>query len=156
REMLAAFRAASIAQSKINAPVVKRQRELIEKLQDLLKNCSPGGAKAGCENAESERNAISRELGELSAQASKGAAQITDLSQRMSAAERRLPGYEEFSSGRAARLAESERLETELRRMRGQIVERFPDYLSLAEPAPLTVAETQKLLQEDEALIAIL
>src|SRR5208282_4837882 len=32
----------------------------------------------------------------------------------------------------------------------------FPDYLALAEPAPLTVAETQALLREDEALAVIL
>ncbi|HZV19994.1 MAG TPA: CHAT domain-containing protein, partial [Hyphomicrobiales bacterium] len=156
REILTAFRAASIGQAKTNAPIVKRQRELIEKLQELLKNCSSGAARRGCENAESDRNAISKELGELSAQASKGSVEINELSKRMSAAERRLHGYDEFNSARTRRLAESERLEAELNRLRPQIVSRFPDYLSFAEPAPLTVAETQKLLQEDEALIAIL
>jgi CHAT domain-containing protein len=156
RELLTVFRAKSFAQARDNTPVVKRQRELIDKLQAILKNCPSGGAKGGCENAERDRNAVSKELGELSAQASKGAAEINELSQRMSASERRLPGYDEFDSARTKRLAESERLETALRALRARIVERFPDYLSLAEPAPLTVAEAQKLLHEDEALIAIL
>jgi CHAT domain-containing protein len=156
REILAAFRAKSIAHAKANAPFVKRQRELVEKLQELLRNCPPGGAKGGCENAESERNTISKELGELSAETSKGAGEMNELSRRFSASERALPGYDEFTSARSKRLAESERLENELRPLRAQIVERFPDYLSLAEPAPLTLAETQKLLHDDEALITIL
>src|SRR5688572_25505396 len=32
----------------------------------------------------------------------------------------------------------------------------FPDYLALAEPKPLSVAEVQSLLKGDEALIAVL
>jgi CHAT domain-containing protein len=156
REILTGFRAASIAQAKTNAPVIKRQRELIDRLQELLKRCPSNEARRGCETADADRNTISKELGALSAQASQGAGEINQLSHRLQIAEQRLSGYSEFNNARTERLAESQRLESELSRLRGEIVKRFPDYLSLAEPAPLTVAETQKLLHEDEALIAIL
>jgi CHAT domain-containing protein len=135
------FRAASIEQSKVNAPNVKRQSELIERL-----------SSAG----ESDRQAISKELGELSQQAAKGAGEINRLSQELKAADQRLPGYAEFEAARKARLDESQRLEQELTAARADVVRRFPDYLSLADPAPLPVAETQRLLKQDEALVAIL
>jgi CHAT domain-containing protein len=156
RETLEAFSAASIAQSKETAPAVKRQKELIGRLQDMLKRCPPGVSQSGCEGSESERTAISKELSALSAQAAQGAGQINQLSQRLRAAEQQLPGFDEFDSARAARLAESARLEAELSASRADIVKRFPDYLSLAEPAPLTIEETRKLLGKDEALVAIL
>lgn len=156
RETLTAFRAASIAQSKTNAPVVRRQKALVERLQEELKRCPPAERKAGCETGERDRNAITKELGELSAQASKGSGEIQQLSHRLQDAEQKLPGYSGFNSGRTKRLAESQRLEEELAAARAEIVKRFPEYLSLAEPAPLSVAETQKLLHEDEALVAIL
>ena len=155
RETLDAFRAVSLARSKDNAPIMKRQRELVERLQALLKRCAAASAP-GCETSERERNAISKELGELSTSASRGAAEITRLSDRLNAADRNLPGYAEFESVRQARLDESQRLELELTGARADVVKRFPEYLSLAEPAPLSVAETQKLLNEDEALVAIL
>ncbi len=47
RQTLDAFRAASIASGKANAPVVKRQKELIERLQDLLKRCPSSGRAQG-------------------------------------------------------------------------------------------------------------
>ncbi len=136
-----AFRAASTANARDIAPVVKRQRELIERL---------GRASEG------ERMAISKELGELSSQASKGAGEITRLSQELKAADQKIPGYAEFESIRKTRLDESQQLEQELAASRADVVKRFPDYLSLSEPAPLSVADTQKLLQPDEALVAIL
>lgn len=156
RETLAAFRAASIESARVNAPAIKRQRELVDQLQDVLKRCPPGAPQAGCEGSESERNAIAKELGVLSVQTSQGAKDINELSHRLQAAEQKLPGYQEFSRGRASRLGESQRHEEELAAARAGVVKRFPDYLSLAEPAPLAVAETQKLLHADEALIAIL
>ncbi len=156
RETVAAFRAVSIEQARVNAPVVKRQKELIEQLQDLLKRCPLGGGQRGCEKSESDRNAIAKELNTLSAQASQGSGEIRELSARLQAADEKLPGYQLFNVNRSARLNESQRLEEELAASRAAIVKRFPDYLSLAEPAPLTVAETQKLLHDDEALIAIL
>ncbi len=156
RETLAAFRAASIAQAKENAPAVKRQKELVDRLQELMKRCPPGARSAGCDTSENERVAIAKELGALSAQVGQGAGGIRELSQRLQAAGERLPGYLEFKNVRERRLAESQHVEDELAASRAGIVRRFPDYLSLAEPAPLTVAETQALLREDEALIAIL
>ncbi len=155
RETLDAFRAVSLAHSKDNAPIMKRQRELVERLQGLMKRCALAAA-AGCEASEKERNAISRELGELSTQSSHGAAEITRLSQQLNAADKRVAGYAAFESDRKARLDESQQLELELAASRAEVVKRFPDYLSLSEPAPLTVAETQKLLKDDEALVAIL
>ncbi len=110
----------------------------------------------GCEASESDRNAITKELSALSAQASQGAKEINELSHRLQAEEQRLTGYREFSESRASRIGESQRLEQELAASRTAIVKRFPDYLSLAEPEPLSVAETQQLLHGDEALIAIL
>ncbi len=141
RKVLEAFQAASIAQSRDTAPIVKRQRELIERLKAA---------------SESERMAISKELGELSTQVSKGSGEITRLSQQLNAADREVPGYAGFESTRNARIGEETRLDRELDASRADVVKRFPDYLSLAEPAPLTVAETQNLLKEDEALVAIL
>jgi CHAT domain-containing protein len=155
RETLDAFEAVSVARAKDNAPIIKRQRELAGRMQALLKRCAAASAP-GCEASERERNAISKELGELSTQASRGAAEITRLSEQLNAADRNLPGYTEFESVRQARLDESQRLEQELAGARADVVKRFPEYLSLAEPAPLTVVETQKLLKEDEALVAIL
>ncbi|MGP0042551.1 MAG: CHAT domain-containing tetratricopeptide repeat protein [Rhodomicrobium sp.] len=156
RETLAAFRAASIAQSKDNAPAVKRQNELVARLQELVRRCPGGAHSAGCDTSEKERVAIAQELGSLSAQVSQGVGGIRELSQRLQSAEHRLAGYLQFKTGRESRLAESQRLEDALAASRAAIVKRFPDYLSLAEPAPLTVAQTQALLREDEALVAIL
>jgi CHAT domain-containing protein/tetratricopeptide (TPR) repeat protein len=156
RQVLEAFRAASIASAKDNAPVVKRQRELVEQLQDVLKRCPPAETKPGCEGSESERNAITKELGSLSQATSQGARQINELSHRMQAEEQKLPGYREFSAARAVRLDESQRLEEELAVTRAAVVKRFPDFLSLAEPEPLSVAEARQLLTPDEALVAML
>jgi CHAT domain-containing protein len=156
RQTLEAFRAASIASAKDNAPVVKRQRELVEQLQEVLKRCPPAEAKPGCEASESERNAITKELGALSQAASQGARQINELSHRMQAEEQKLSGYREFSTARASRLDVSQRLEEELAVTRAAVVKRFPDFLSLAEPEPLSVAEVRQLLRPDEALMAIL
>ncbi len=156
RQTLDEFRAASLASGKTNAPVIKRQRELIEQLQDVLKRCPPGQGKAGCETGENDRNAISKELSALSQQAAVGSREINELSHRLQAEEQKLPGYRDFTTSRAARLDESQRLETELAQTRAAVVKRFPEFLSLSEPEPLSVAETQRLLGADEALVAML
>ncbi len=156
RETLEEFRAASIASGKANAPVVKRQRELIEQLQDVMKRCPPGAAKAGCEVSESERGRITKELGGLAQAASQGAKEINELSHRMQAEEQKLPGYASFAATRASNIDESQRLEQDLSATRAAVVKRFPDFLSLSEPEPLSMAETRRLLQPDEALVAIL
>ncbi len=156
RQMLEEFRAVSLASGKTNAPFIKRQRELVGELQDILKRCPPGAGKAGCETSENDRNAIAKELGALSLEVSQGAPRINELSHRMQAEEQKLPGYREFSTSRAARLDESQRLETELASTRAAVVKRFPEFLSLSEPEPLSVAETQRLLGADEALTAML
>ncbi len=156
RQTLDEFRAASLASGKTNAPVIKRQRELIEQLQDTLKRCPPGQGKAGCETSEADRNAISKELSALSQQAAVGSHEINELSHRLQAEEQKLPGYRDFSVSRAARLDESQRLEMELAETRNAVVKRFPEFLSLSEPEPVSVAETQRLLGADEALVAML
>ncbi len=156
RTALDAFNKASITQGRVNAPVVKRQKELVEQLQDVLKRCPPGQGKPGCERSDQEREAITRELTALSAETAKGSAEIMEINKRMQAAEQRLPGYGDFTQRRTARIAESQRLETQLAEERKAVVGKFPDYMSLSEPRPLTVAETQGLLGEDEALVAIL
>ncbi len=156
REALAAFRAASISESKDNAPVVKRQKELIERLQALLARCPAGAHKNGCDQAENDRNAIAKELAVLSSEAMKGAVETQKLANSLRAADENLPGYRAFNDARSKRLADSERLEEDLAASRADIVKRFPDFLALSEPAPLTVSATQKLLGDGEALIAIL
>src|SRR5262249_2098170 len=64
--LLEEFRAASIARNRDQAPTMKRQRELVERLQALSGRCPTGEKKVGCEAAEGDRAAIARELGELS------------------------------------------------------------------------------------------
>ncbi len=155
-QLLDQFRAASIEQGKWNAPFIKRQRELIAQLQDELKRCPPGQAKPGCENSRSAQDAISKELGALSAEVGKGAGDITSLNRRMQEAEKRLPGYAEFTAGRTAALKEMQELQSRLVAKRAAIVAAFPQFLSLAEPEPLSVAETQSLLKPDEALVSML
>jgi CHAT domain-containing protein/tetratricopeptide (TPR) repeat protein len=153
---LAGFQVASLASNKTNAPLVKRQKELVDALQAVLARCPPGEKKPGCEASDREREAITRELSALSAETSKGASAIMEWNRQMMAAEEVLPGYAAFTTARKARLDESQRLEERLRTERAGVVGKFPQFLSLAEPKPLSVAEAQALLGEDEALIAIL
>ncbi len=154
--LLQEFRNTSITQNRVNAPFVKRQRQLVGDLQALLQRCPPGQAKSGCEASEKQRDAITKELGALSAETAKGSADIMDLSRRMQTAEAALPGYADFTARRTARLTESQGLEQQLAAERAGIIGKFPQYMSLAEPRPLSVADTQALLGESEALIAIL
>ena len=145
-KLLGAFRAASIERGRASAPAVKRQKQLVEGLQALLARCPPAEAKPGCEDSPARREAITKELGALSAETSKGAADITTLGRQMQAAEEVLPGYADFKVRRTARIADSQRLEQQLAADRAAIVAKFPDYLSLAEPHPLSIADTQGLL----------
>ena len=153
---LEAFRAASIAQGRVNAPIASRQKALVDKLQDVLKRCPPGQRTAGCDGSDREREAITRELGALSAEAAKGSGDVMALNRRMQALEQQLPGYAEFTARRTARLEESQRLEQAFGQERAAIVGSFPDYVALTEPSPLTIAAIQALLQPDEALVTIL
>ena len=45
-------------------------------------------------------------------------------------------------------------IETERKKLTGTLKERFPDFVALANPQPLTLQETQELLAEDEAVVA--
>ena len=155
-ELLAQFRAASIEQGKINAPLAKRQTALVTRLQAEMARCPPGQDKPGCEASKREVEAISKELQALSAETSKGSGELLAVHGRMEAAEKRLPGYAEFTARRNATLSESQELEARLKKQRAEVVGAFPQYLAFTEPAPLTVAETQGLLRNDEALVSIL
>src|SRR5262249_5001055 len=99
-QLLAQFRADSIARSRDQAPAIKRQRELIEQRTGLLKRC-PQDQGAGCEAAKRERAAITQELSELSQAISAGAGAITALKTRMEAAEKALPGFQQFTATRS-------------------------------------------------------
>ena len=57
---------ASIARASDNAPVAKRQKELVQQLTGSLERCPPGQKKAGCENSDRERETIGKQLAELS------------------------------------------------------------------------------------------
>jgi CHAT domain-containing protein/tetratricopeptide (TPR) repeat protein len=151
-----AFRAASIARGRDHAPVVNRQKELVEQLQALLKRCPPGQKIGGCDASDRQREAITKELGTLAGEAAKGSGNLTTLNQRLMAADQQVPGYAVFSAARTARLDESQRLERAISDERSAIVKLFPDYVALTEPIPLSIEETQALLQPDEALVTLL
>lgn len=151
------FRAASVARARDQAPVVKRQKELIEELQALLASCPPGGArKPGCEEAERRREAITAELTRLSSAAGAGSRELMAVHARMEAAERKLPGFAEFTARRNQLRGELDRAERAVADARAQIVRAFPDYAALADPRPLTRVQVQDLLRADEVLAAIL
>ncbi len=155
-ELLERFRQASIAQGRDNAPAVKRQTELVAELQQLLARCPAGQKKAGCEKADSQRNAIAKELGVLSAETSKGAGALMAVHREMEAAESRLPGYAEFQSARKVRVDEQVKLDEIAATERKAIVTSFPDYVALTDPAPLGLQSVQGLLAPSEALVTLL
>ena len=150
------FRAASIARGRDQAPVMKRQTELVAELQALLARCPPGLKGAGCEGSDRRREAIARELGELSQASSVGAGDVMAIHARMEAAEKALPGYAQFTVRYNAVRDDIDRSERDVREARAAIVRAFPSYVALADPKPLTIAEVQGLLQADEALAVIL
>jgi CHAT domain-containing protein len=154
--VLEEFKAAVIARNRDQAPTVKRQRELVETLKALSQRCPTGDKKVGCETADGDRAVIARELGEVSKVASVGADAIMAINRRMEEAERSLPGYAQFKARRAALKNDIDRAETEVKEANAGIVSAFPSYAALSDPKPLSLAETQSLLQADEALIAIL
>lgn len=155
-DLLEQFRARSIENSRVNAPAITRQRSLVEDLQKLLARCPPGQTKAGCEQSTAEREAITRELGQLSTSTSAGAAELMAVHKQMEAAERALPGYQDFTAKRARLRAEIDTLERFVAEGRSEIVRSYPAYAALAEPGALRIAEAQALLREGEALVVFL
>ena len=155
-ELLERFRQASIGQGRDNAPAVKRQTELVADLQQLLARCPAGQKKAGCENADSQRGAITKELGELSAVTARGAGAIMAIHREMEAAEARLTGYVAFQSARKVRIEEQSKLDQLAAAERKAIVASFPDYIALTEPEPLSLQAVQALLDPSEALVTLL
>lgn len=154
--LLERFRAASMEQGRGNQPAVKRQTELVAELQAHLARCPPGQKKRGCENANKERDAITKELGELSQQTAQGAGAIMAIHREMEAAEARLPGHAAFKTAREKRIDEQVRLDRVASAERNAIIKSFPDYVALTEPQPLTIATTQALLRPSEALVTLL
>ncbi|MGQ0671683.1 MAG: CHAT domain-containing tetratricopeptide repeat protein [Hyphomicrobium sp.] len=150
------FRRVAITQSRDTAPIVKRQRELVDELTRIHARCPNGAEAAGCSASTEEISAISQELGRLSTEANRGTSGLMAINQRMQAAERALPGYDEYNNRREARLEEMTRLEAVVAEKRRAIVAEHPDYVALADPQPLAPAEVQALLGPDEALVAIL
>jgi CHAT domain-containing protein/Tfp pilus assembly protein PilF len=154
--LLDEFRALSLARSRDNAPALKKQTELVQQLTGLLERCPPGQKKAGCETSERERAALGKEIAELSKVTTVGADRVRVVHERMEAAERALPGYQDFSLRRTTLRNDLDVTERALDAARAEITRAFPDYLALAEPKPLSIAEVQSLLRGDEALVAIL
>lgn len=146
------FRAASAANFKNTA--VRRQRELAQQFQALLQRCPPGQKKAGCDDRE--REALAREMGEVSKEVGQASGAIMAIHRRMEAAEKALPGYAAFTARRASLRNDIDRADREVGEARAQIVRAFPTYVALSDPQPLKVAEAQALLRPDEALVAIL
>lgn len=154
--LLEEFRAKSIENSRVNAPAIARQRQLVEDLQKLLARCPPGQARPGCAGSDGEREAITKELGQLSAATSGNAGAMMDLHKRMEAAEKMIAGYGEFTSHRAALRAEIDGLEREVREAHASITAAFPAYAELAEPKAMPLKDAQALLADDEAMVVIL
>jgi CHAT domain-containing protein/tetratricopeptide (TPR) repeat protein len=150
------FRAASLARGKATQPTVKRQTELVQQLTALLQRCPPAQKKAGCEGGELEIQAISKQLRELSQASASGSDEIMAIHRRLEAAEKALPGYAEFTARRAKLRREVDDSESEVRQAREDISKSFPQYVALADPKPLSVAEVRALLRDDETLIAML
>src|SRR5262249_40366987 len=96
------FRAASLARARDQAPAVKRQTELVRRLTAVLEQCPPAQRRAGCDDADRERAAITAELGELNRATAQGAGETMAIHARMEAAERALPGYAQFTQRREA------------------------------------------------------
>ncbi|MGD9804861.1 MAG: CHAT domain-containing protein [Hyphomicrobiaceae bacterium] len=154
--LLERFRTASIAEHRTSQPGVKRQTELVGQLQEHLARCPSGQKKTGCEGADRERNAITKELGELSQKSSRNAGSLMAIHREMEAAEARLPGYATFKTTREKRVDEQVRLDQVVAAERQAILKSFPDYVALTEPQPLTIAATQALLRPTEALVTLL
>ncbi len=152
------FRQAAYARQKENAPIVKQQKALVEDLQALMKRCPPGTTKplAGCEASQRELATITDKLSQLGQATSRDGAALMALHRRLETAERALPGYQQFTSTRQARLSESQQLEAVLRETRTRITSEFPEYVALTDPKPLNPVETQALLRPDETLVSIL
>lgn len=150
------FRAASIARGRDQAPLIRRQTELVQELQAILARCPPGQKRAQCSADDARREAVTSELGRLSQQTSVGAGDIMAIHARMEAAEKALPGYAEFNARHAQLRDELFRSERDVREARQQVVRTFPDYAALADPKPLARADVQALLRDDEVLTAIL
>jgi CHAT domain-containing protein len=150
------FRAASIARNRDQAPTVKRQTELVRRLTALMGQCPPAQRKTGCEDADRERSAIAAELNELNKVAALGASETMAIYARMDAAEKALPGYAQFTQRRDKLRGSIDNAEQDAREARAAITKSFPDYASLADPQPLTIATAQGVLRDDEALIVFL
>ena len=150
------FRAASIARGRDQAPTVKRQTELVQRMTALLEQCPPGQKKAGCDTADRDRLAIGKELNALNQEAGKGAAEIMAIHTRMEAADKALPGYAAFNTRRTAVREEIDKAERGARKERADISKSYPAYVALAEPRPLSVGVVQALLKDDEVLVAVL
>jgi signal transduction histidine kinase len=122
------FRAASIARNRDQAPTVKRQTELVRRLTALMEQCPPAQRKAGCEDADRERSAISAELNELNKAAAKGTGETLAIHARMEAAEKALPGYAPFTQRRGELRSAIDRAEQDIREARVAVTGSFPDY----------------------------
>jgi hypothetical protein len=58
-----------------------------------------------------------------------------------------------FGPGLPANFQESPRIEAEREKLRQIFDQRFPDYVALSKPQPVSLAGTQRLLADDEALL---
>jgi CHAT domain-containing protein len=145
------------------APLTERMQENSQRLQDLMKRC-PRPSLPGCEGSGKERAALTKEASEVSAkfaQESKGLAApsgegMARMMRQLVGASQTVPGFAELADAQKDRSVQSRQLEEEYRTARADVARRFPEYMSIAEPDPLSVAETQGLLKNDEALVAIL
>ncbi len=146
----------SIAQARTPASTVKRQIELGQKMQGLMERCPPGQRKPGCEGADKDRQAIIAELTRFSQGANKNSGQMVEALRRLEKAEARLPGVAEYKAAREATVMEWVKSDEVAVAEKKAIAARYPEYVALIDPEPLSVHAIQALLKADEALVTFL
>ena len=155
RQLLDEFRKLSIENARDSAPFSTRQKELIAQLQALATRCA-GVAKAGCEKAPEQQATIARELSDLSAHTQTGTGPLMEVYRKMQSAEAQLPGYAAFTKAREVRITDQQAAESELKQVQAALARDYPDYAELISPHTLSIADVQRLLRDDEVLVAVL
>ena len=155
-KILEEMRATSIRRHKASQPDFKRQRALAKDMQDLIKRCPPGQKKAGCDGTMATIKQLGAELTKFSKAAAAGNSETMAVINKMNSAEKKLPGYQQFSTTRKTRVQRMTKLGIERRALKKRIVSAHPSYAALADPAALNGAQASQLLSPDEALITML
>jgi len=149
-----------------------RLRQMLEGYLALLAGESSGASAAAAEAflvADAARGGpVQKALAASAARAAVGDPQLADLVRREQDAQRQIAGLNSLISDILLMASDQqdaatvETLRTQIDQLRGaratiraEIEKRFPDYINFIDPKPATIAETQRVLEPGEALIAI-